>query len=429
MATGARALGIQAEYLSFSTVSELLEQQKKISDLLQLHEAVQKISSILDLDTLLDKIVNDVMLGFGCTEVGILLKDPESNELVLGAFSGCHVHQKGDRFTIGRDGLVGHVAATGKTYYAPDVDKEPAYIRCKASTRSELNIPLLLNNRLIGIFSIDHPSLDGFAPEKIEILETFATHISIAVENARIIQKERLVAHRLQKEQEEACRLQMRLMPQSMPAIDSLTVHAAFLPARAVGGDWYDYIALPDGRWSFVLADVSGKGMAAALLMASVRGILRSIAPSLASPDAVLESLNRVLVEDLPEDRFVTMILAVYDPDTRTLSLANAGHPWPLLVSPDSSRFLSEDSGIPLGIMDTKYPLTKFVLPPQSKLLFYTDGITEAENIAGDAFGMIRLEKALRQPGVTPDTIMQEVCRFTGGQCASDDATAVLLST
>ena len=122
------------------------------------------------------------------------------------------------------------------------------------------------------------------------------------------------------------------------------------VPARAVGGDWYDFIPFPDGRWGLVLADVSGKGTAAALLMSATRGMLRSLAEACCTPGEVLTQLNQLLVDDFPAGKFVTMVYAVLDPATRTVIFANAGHLRPLFIDDDGEHFLDTERGLPLGL-------------------------------------------------------------------------------
>ena len=402
-------------------------QKERLCDLLRLQQAALQINSILDLDQLLDEVVNGIVQEFGCVEAGIMLKDDLRNELVAAAMHGCTIHKKGDRFTIGRDGLVGKAAETGETYYAPDVTLEPSYIRCEPATQSELEIPLRVGENLIGILTVGHPELDAFSAERIEVLEALAAHIAIAVVNARSFGEERRENDRLRFEQQEAAIIQHQLLPKFSPVIPGLKVEAALLPARVVSGDWFDYIPMRDGRWGFVLADVSGKGMSAALLMASVRGSLRAMARQAISPAEVLDHLNQVLIDDLPEERFVTMLFAIFDPQTRELRLANAGHPWPLLSSLGTTRALDANYGPPLGVMDAAYKDERLILDAGSKLLMFSDGITEAEDAGGNEFGSHRLECLVKDEGLKAADVVTAVRRHAGSPSLSDDATVLIL--
>ena len=154
----------------------------------------------------------------------------------------------------------------------------------------------------------------------------------------------------MSREAHEARKIQQALLPRSSPYIPGFVISGLSTPAGAVGGDWYDFIPFSDGRWGLVLADVSGKGMAAALLMSATRGILRSLAEASCSPSEVLTKLNQLLVNDFPSGRFVTMVYAVLDPVTRTLTFASAGHLRPLLIENSNARFLDTERGLPLGI-------------------------------------------------------------------------------
>jgi sigma-B regulation protein RsbU (phosphoserine phosphatase) len=211
--------------------------------------------------------------------------------------------------------------------------------------------------------------------------------------------------------------------------VDGLRIEAQCVSAGAVGGDWYDYIQLADGKWALVLADVSGKGMAAALLMAATRAIVRSLARTLSSPSEVLCALNRVLVEDFPPEKFVTMVFAVLDPESRTLRFANAGHPQPLFSDGSTTMFLDSEAGLPLGIQECEFTETTIQLSDNFKLLFYSDGITEARDCADEEFGAARLQQIFGDDELSVDTILEEVCLFASNCPASDDATAILLSS
>jgi sigma-B regulation protein RsbU (phosphoserine phosphatase) len=200
-----------------------------------------------------------------------------------------------------------------------------------------------------------------------------------------------------------------------------------WVPAGAVGGDWYDFIPLTDGRVAIVLADVSGKGMPAALLMAAVRGILRSIAPFASGPSEVLARVNQVLLDDVPTGRYVTMIYAVVDPKRRSLTFASAGHPWPLLCHDNAVRPLHTDAGLPLGLLPSEFTEHTVTLCHNFRLLFYTDGISEVLNCDNQEFGSARLQDFVATHDCSVSQLMQSIRRFGGESVLKDDATAILL--
>ena len=397
----------------------------QVEDLQRLQKAAQKISSILDLDQLIDSIVNDVALSFGCVEANIYLHDPDRSELVLTGVHGCSLHGKGDRLKVGTEGMVGYVASTGQMRYAPDVRKDEYYIPCEPATLSEVAIPLHVGDRLIGVFSASHPELDAFPRQQLRLLRALCDHVAVAIYNARRFQSERSEREAMSRESQEARAIQQALLPKSSPYIPGFTVSGLSLPARAVGGDWYDFIPFSDGRWGLVLADVSGKGTAAALLMAATRGVLRSLAEASCTPREVLEKLNRLLVEDLPPARFVTMAFAVLDPAERTLTFASAGHLQPLLIHGEEAHFLHTDAGLPLGLALGDYSEAEIQLKPGCRVVFYSDGITEATNPDEEEYGELRLKEHLLQPGTCGDSLLADVRSFVNGFGLHDDATVI----
>jgi sigma-B regulation protein RsbU (phosphoserine phosphatase) len=229
----------------------------------------------------------------------------------------------------------------------------------------------------------------------------------------------------MDREADEARQIQQSLLPRSSPFIPGFAVTGVSVPAGAVGGDWYDFIPLDDGRWGLVLADVSGKGTGAALLMSATRGMIRSLA-TCCGPANVLTKLNRLLVEDFPCGRFVTMIYAVLDPATRTLIFASAGHLPPLLLDGNGARFLETEKGIPLGLGYGEYSEREINLSPDSRLLFYSDGITEASNAQQEEFGAQRLRTHAQDRDACPEGILDTVRAFASG-VLQDDATAILI--
>ena len=380
-----------------------------VEDLQRVQKAAQRITSILDLDELIDHVVDEVTHSFGCLEAGIYLHDEGRGEMVLAGVRGCSANGKGYRLKIGHEGMVGYVASTGQTRYAPDVRKDQYYIACEPSTLSEVAIPLRVGERLVGVFTASHHELDAFPRQQLRILQALCDHVAIAVHNARRFQSERAERAAMDHEAQEARGIQQALLPKSSPYIPGFIVSGLSVPARAVGGDWYDFIPFPDGRWGLVLADVSGKGTAAALLMSATRGVLRSLAEACCTPGEVLTRLNQLLVDDFPAGKFVTMVYAVLDPSARTVVFANAGHLRPLFIDKQGEHFLDTERGLPLGLGCGDYSETNITLSEGSKLVFYSDGITEAENANEEEYGLSRLAEHAMKPGSSAVSIVDDV--------------------
>ncbi len=458
--------------------SDFVSRAHLLDEVSRIQQAAQKITSTLDLDLLIDRVVGEVARTFGCVETAIFLRDFEANDMVLAGVRGCTTHGKGARVKIGKQGMVGWVAATGEPRYAPDVRTDPFYIACEPGTLSELDIPLKVGGQVIGVFSTTWPELDAFPLEQRQLLEVLAGHIAVAIENARLFQQERLERQRILDDAREAQQIQQALFPQSSPLVPGFAIQGLCAPAGAVSGDWYDFIPLEGGRWGLVLADVSGKGMAAALLMSATRRLVRSLAETIphrrhpsrladrrfgrhdrsgrqlslglvgedtgfgqlsltqvesgqepaagaASPGELLARVNWSIMEELPAGKYVTMIYGVLDPARRTLTFANAGHPWPLLVDRQGARSIPTGEGIPLGLSPGKYSEETVTLAPGARLLFYSDGITEASDGRED-YGTDRLISHLSRSDTCAETLLDDVRAFCHGALA-DDATVMLV--
>jgi phosphoserine phosphatase RsbU/P len=398
-----------------------------VHDLIKLQKAAQNISSTLDLDELINRVVHEAANSFGCIETSVWLHDETTNEMVLASVCGCTVHSKGKRLKVGEQGMIGYVAATGMTRYAPDVHKDAHYIACEAGTCSELDIPLKVGGKVIGVFSAVHHEYDGFPEDQRRLLEALCGHIALAVQNARAFRFERQERERMQRDAREARSIQESLLPQSSPFLPGYALEAVSQPAGEVGGDWYDYIDLGGNRWGIVLADVSGKGTAAALLMSATRGILRSLAPTSSSPAEILSRLNHVLKDDFPCGRYVTMLYGILDAQQRTLTLSNAGHPLPVHIEGSAATLLDGESGLPLGLAESTYSDRVIDLTHGVKVLFYTDGISETENRAQEEFGTAKIREHMLQEGSSAASLIKAVSDYSATGKPSDDATVILL--
>src|SRR5579863_1546456 len=401
----------------------------QVEDLLQLQKAAQKISSILDLDQLVDKVVNEIARSFGCLDSDIYLHNEERGELLLvcaHGCTGCELHGPGHSLKIGK-GMVGHVASTGQMHYAPDVRLDPHYIGCEESTLSEVAIPLHVEGQLVGVFTASHTELDAFTPCQLRLLQALCSDVAVAVHNARRFQQEQRQREQMTSEAREARLIQQALLPKAAPSVPGFTVSGLSIPVGAVGGDWYDFIPMEEGRWGLVLADVSGKGTAAALLMSATRGMLRSLAEASCSPGEVLSKLNQLMMDGFPAGRFVTLIYAVLDPAKRLLTFANAGHLPPLLIDDNGVRFLDTERGLPLGLGCGDFSEVKVSLPERSRLVFYSDGITEAENPRDEEYGLARLQQHFSRSEASAESLLDDVRAFADGAGLRDDASVILV--
>ena len=406
-----------------------LDRHLRIEELYLLQRVAQKINSILDLEILLDQIVADVAKTFGYTRLAVLLKDEAAAELVIAAGWTGERCLKGTRFRIGQqEGMSGRAAATGETFYASDVRKHPFYIVGEEDTRSELDLPLKVRDAVIGIFNIQATTTEAFTPERIRLLEALAGHIATAIENARLFQHERLEKERMAKELDEARSIQSALFPGSFPQVEGFDISGICMPCREVGGDWYDFIPLSGGRVGVVIADVSGKGMAAAFLMSSARSVLRLHAVRELSPGDVLSAVNQVLLNDFPAAKFATAIYAIVDPSSRTVTFANAGHLPPLLIDSRGAEFLDSRAGMPLGLMECPFTEVQIEMSADNRLLLYTDGVTESENSSLEEYGPSRLRDHFLHPPATAQTLLGDLRNFTSGQPSGDDVTIVTIA-
>src|SRR5262249_911763 len=209
-------------------------------------------------------------------------------------------------------GLVGAAAQTRSAVLVPDVTKDPRYVRLNPETRSELAVPLIYKGNVIGVLDLEHTRRGFFTEDHQRTITTLAAQVAIAIENARLYEEIARQERRLERDLSLARELQFRLLPQVLPKLENLEVAAKFSPARAIGGDLYDFVTYSLGRLGIAIGDVSGKGAPAAIYAALVSGILRSHAPVEPGPAEMLTAINHSLAERRIEGQFVSIIYAVW---------------------------------------------------------------------------------------------------------------------
>jgi sigma-B regulation protein RsbU (phosphoserine phosphatase) len=349
-----------------------------------LNEIACELSSILNLDELLNRIAELLRRLIDYQMFSILLLDA-SGEKLQHRFSlrfRENIHLKHE-VPLGR-GIVGHAAESKQAVLVPDVKKDPRYIEANPETRSELAVPLIYKDKVIGVLDLEHTRRGFFTEEHQRTITTLAAQVAIALENARLYEEIARQERRLERDLALARELQVRLLPQAQPKLAHLDVAAKFVPARAIGGDLYDFIPYSLSRMGIVVGDVSGKGAPAAIYAALVSGILRSHAPIEPLPAEMLSAVNMSLAERRIEAQFVSLIYALWDDENRTLTVANSGLPRPIYVHGGKNEVI-EATGLPLGLFDeTDYDEFRFRMKPGDMFVFFSDGILDARNRNGE---------------------------------------------
>ena len=292
---------------------------------------------------------------------------------------------------------------------------------------SAMCVPLLAEGVVIGVMQVDtRRPKDRFRKDDLEILASIAPLMNLAIRYSQL--HVRMLSQRaMEFEMAAAQRVQLSLLPRQMPAIPGYEFFAHYNPAMQVGGDYYDYIWLPDGRLAVVLADASGKGTSAALYMSAISGELKCSLYIEKTTDAALGRLNRWICDN-PDSRFVTMAVAILDPSTHTATVLNAGHFAPLLrrANGNVEEIGEEQKGVPLGVLrEEAYRATTLELAPGDSLIMFTDGFTDAESGQGERYEKQRLLEQVKNaaPNLVKlgEQIVGHVRDFMGTHPQCDD--------
>lgn len=402
-------------------------------------EAVRTIASSLDLDTVLKRLLylSNELLGFDyCT---ILLIGEDGSRLDVAARYGYpdSIVQKLE-LAVGR-GVTGRVAESGTALIVPDVTAEERYLAGLRGARSELVVPIRFEERVIGVVDVQSPKVGAFTERDRESLTALADVASVAITNARnhaeVVRSHEKEAKRTQLERQLNLGrvIQERLLPGRDPAVSGYEIAGMNLPSETISGDYFDYTELPFGNVGIAVADVSGKGVPAALLAASLQAMLRAHAENVYSIAAIIERVNHTLYRTTSEENFATLFYGVFDPDGY-LTYVNAGHNPPIVLRHDGRTQRLTAGGPLLGMFDTQaYSEGRVELHANDYVIMYTDGVSEASR--GDAeFGETGIvDTAMRVIGAPPrvvaSVLITEAASFSRlGSRPNDDMTVVVAS-
>ena len=338
------------------------------------------------------------------------------------------------------DGLVGTVAAQGTPLLIEDAERDPRVPRFRSEflqIQSILLVPMRFQNTVLGVLVVVNRIDDApFIQADLNLLQALADQASITIYYAKFneeLDKKRVLDYDLRV----ARRIQMALLPTQIPQAPGLEIAAFSVPAREIGGDFYDFVAIDDDHLGLTIADVSGKGVTGAILMSICRSVFRAHAPGCLSPGAVLKAINRVIVGDIHENMFVSMLYCILNTRTAEITLACAGHPRPLLVSAGGQTVPVEAAGVAIGLVeadmfDRRLQETTVTLHPGDLWVLFTDGVTKVMNAEHREWGLANLRRAVLAgaPGGSSAIVArvrQELLAFAGDVAQYDDMTLVVL--
>jgi sigma-B regulation protein RsbU (phosphoserine phosphatase) len=406
--------------------------------LLLLFDLIAHINSKMDLNRLLTSIMEAAKTMMDAEASSLFLLDAEKQELEISIPTG----EASGRITGFRipmnQGIAGWVATNNEPLLVPDVRVDPRFGGDVPGsgfiTRNLLCVPMKnADGKLIGVLqAINHKGEGVFPESEIPLFQRLADQAAISLERERLFH-EYMEKQKMEEQLNLARDIQRHLWPRHLPNLPGYSIIGQSKPALEVGGDYYDFIPLDDGKFAFVIGDVSGKGVGAGLIMATLRATLRTQFAQHTDIDRAIQLVNKAVTNDTRPTEFVTMFLAILDPVTHVLTYVNAGHNPPYIVDEDGTLTELNAGGPVVGILHPMIFESRSVeMKPGSVLLLYTDGVTEAENAAGDQFEEAALQAFLKEH--ISDTIdgihknlMNAIEAFQGDADQADDITIIFL--
>jgi len=411
-----------------------LEQLTNATRRLQiLCDMFRSVGTDLNEERLLEKILDTLFDVFPDTHRGfIILRDPETKKLVPRAVK-TETGATSNRLAIS-ESILQYVLEKKQAVLSTDAMHDGRFQSSQSivdlEMRSVMCAPLIHEEEVLGFVSLDTRKVSRtYNEDGLSLLAGIAIQASLAIVNARM-HSQLVSQERLEQDLRNAARIQHSFLPQEPPQVEGYEFADWYTTAHEVGGDFYDFIRLPDGRWGIVVGDVSGKGITAALMMAKMTAQTRLHAAAGLGPGALLSELNQSMMTSEP-DLFVTMLMMVLDNEQHTLIVSNAGHLPPMVRREDGTVEAADcENSLPIGVTDdTEFPETTLDIAAGERICTFTDGVTEAMNEKGELYGFDRFKEAMAAAPPTPagilETVQKSLADYTGGARQSDDLSLV----
>jgi len=397
-----------------------------------LFDVSKQLMSSLTLDEVLHNILVALQKVISFDAGGIYLIDHQTNDVESITSIGYDTVLENDLGLKIGQGVVGWVARTGRPEIVADVAKDDRYINARANTRSEIVVPVLSDGKRIGVLNLESDRLRAFSEEDMEILTTFASQAAISIERARML-RYMLEQKQIEEQLSIARVIQKTFLPKEVPQIVGYDIWGVNISSGEVGGDYYDFIHIVDNQLGIAIADVSGKGIPASLIMASFRASLIAEIRNNYAIRTICSKVNNLLCESLEPENFVTAIYGVLDNKNSIFTFANCGHNPALLLRAGGKVEELTEGGMTLGVRpNSLYEERPVYIGPNDLLCFFTDGITEAEGTSGELYEVRRLIDALQRNRRLPaeeigNRVIDSVRLFAHRDNLSDDLTLIIV--
>jgi len=368
-----------------------------------------EFSSILDIDELLSKIASSVRGLINYDAFSILTVDAERKSLRHRSSLRYDQRVNIDNIPLGK-GITGAAATAGEIIRVYDTQSDPRYIASHPGIRSEIAVPLSLQHRVIGVMDLESERIGYFTEEHARTLSLLAPSVAIAVENARLYEEIAERERHMEADLKAAFELQQILLPQEAPEVQGLEIAIGLRPARQISGDLYDFFNHGDSQVAIAFGDSSGKGAAAALYGAVVNGLMQTMAPRRRHPAELMKALNDSLMKRKVEGRYVTLLLLLWQPNTRTFTMANAGGSPPMVCRNHDILKITVE-GVPIGLLpDREYDERSFQALPGDLVVLFSDGVSDHLSPTGEEYGRTGLANVMRRfPEQSPQEIVNEI--------------------
>src|SRR5579872_3069112 len=391
----------------------------------------QEFSSILDLDELLGKIAATIRALINYDAFSIFLIDTEK-KVLRHRFSVRYDQRVNlDNIPLGK-GITGAAAESREPVRVLNTMEDPRYIASHADIRSELAVPLIVQDRVVGVLDLESDRIAHFTEDHQRTLSLLAPQVASSVENARLYEELAQRERRMEQDLTAARKLQHVLQPRQAPELRGLEIALRARPAREISGDVYDFFGHGDEYAVIVFGDVSGKGAAAALYGALVSGVLRILAPRRRSPAVLMQSLNETLLERKVDAQYATLMVALWEHRARRLTLCNAGAEPPLIFR-KGEVLKTKVEGVPIGLLEGReYEELAVDTQMGDTILFFSDGVEDQLNAKDEEYSRARVHKILKKhgaesPKAIASAIFSDLDAFRDDVAITDDQSVVVM--